>query len=158
MFRRVLLLMTMALAALAFAVTPAFAGEDPDPPAAPPAAQPAPTPTPTQPAPAQPVPVLSGTAHLRTSQGCMTDNRAKASVSGSRIESVRFFVDGKAVKTLSSPNDSGRYTLSMSCSRLGFGSHRARASVSFRSGVRPTHSTLVFQITRARAVTPQFAG
>ena len=153
MFRRVLLLMTMALAALAFAVTPAFAGED-DPDAPPPAAQPAPTPTPNQSVPV----VQTGSAHLRTSQGCMTDNRAKASVSGSRIESVRFFVDGKAVKTLSSPNDSGRYTLSMSCSRLGFGSHRARASVSFRSGVRPTHSTLVFQITRARAVTPQFAG
>src|ERR687887_1728402 len=152
MFRRVLLPMTMACAALALAATPALAGEDPDPPAAPPAAQPAPTPT--QPAPSQPVPVLTGTAHLRTSQGCMTDNRAKASVSGSRIESVRFFVDGKAVKTLTSPNDSGRYTLSMSCSRLGFGSHRARASVSFRSGVRPAHSTLVFQITRARAVTP----
>jgi hypothetical protein len=149
--------MTMACAALALAATPALAGEDPpDPPAAPPAAQPAPTPT--QPAPAQPVPVLSGTAHLRTSQGCMTGDRAKASVSGSRIESVRFLVDGKAVKTLTSPNDNGRYTLSMSCSRLGFGSHRARASVSFRSGVRPTHSTLVFQITRARPVMPQFAG
>lgn len=156
MFRRVLPLMTTALAALAFAVTPAFAGEDPDPPASPPAAQP--TPTPTPPTPSQPVPVLTGSAHLRSSQGCMAGNRAKASVSGSRIETVRFYVDGRQVKTLTSPNDDGRYTLSMSCSRLGVGSHRARAAVSFQDGVQPTHSTLMFQITRARQVRPQFAG
>lgn len=155
MFRRVLLPTTMACAALALAATPALAGEDPDPPAAPPAVQPAPTTTPT---PTQPVQVLTGSAHLRTSQGCMTANRAKASVSGSRIESVRFFVDGKKVKTLASPNDNGRYTLSMGCSHLGFGSHRARASVSFQDSVRPTHRTLVFRITRARPVMPQFAG
>lgn len=155
MFRRVLLPLTMALAVLAFAVTPAFAGEDPDPPAAPPAAQPAPTPTPT---PSQPAPVLTGSAHLRTSHGCMDGNRTKASVSGSRIESVRFFVDGKAVKTLTSPNDNGRYTFSMSCSRVGLGSHRARASVSFQRGVQPRHRTLLFQVTRARQVMPQFAG
>jgi hypothetical protein len=155
MFRRVLLPLTMALAVLAFAVTPAFAGEDPDPPAAPPAAQPAPTPTPT---PSQPVPVLTGSAHLRTSHGCIDGNRTKASVSGSRIESVRFFVDGNAVKTLTSPNDNGRYTFSMSCSRVGLGSHRARASVSFQRGVQPRHRTLLFQVTRARQVMPQFAG
>jgi hypothetical protein len=102
--------------------------------------------------------MLSGSAHLRTSQGCMSGNRAKASVSGSRIESVQFFVDGKAITTLASPNDNGRFTFSMSCSHLGFGSHRARASVSFHNGVRPIHRTLVFQITRARPVIPQFAG
>jgi hypothetical protein len=154
MFRRVLVPLTMALAALAFAVTPAFAGEDPDPTPSPPTVQP----TPTQPTPSQPVTVLTGSAHLRTSQGCMTGNRAKASVSGSRIESVRFFVDGKAVKTLASPNDNGRFMFSMSCSHLGFGSHRAKASVFFQDGVQPTHRTLVFRITRARPVMPQFAG
>jgi hypothetical protein len=155
MFRRVPLLMTMALAALSLAATPAFAGEDPDPTPSPPASQPTPTPTPT---PSQPVSVLTGSAHLRSSQGCMAGNRAKASVSGSRIETVRFYVDGKQVKTLTSPNDDGRYTLSMSCSRLGVGSHRARASVSFQDGVQPAHSTLMFQITRAQQVRPQFAG
>jgi len=148
--------MTMACAALALAATPAFAGEDPDPTPSPtpPAAQP----TPTQPAPAQPVPVLTGSAHLRTSQGCMTDNRAKASVSGSRIESVRFYIDGKLVKRLTSANDNGRYTLSMSCSNLSLGSHRARAAVTFQNGVQPTRRTLLFQVTRARTVSPQFAG
>jgi hypothetical protein len=153
MFRRVLLLMTMALAALAVAVTPALAGEDPDDPAAsPPATQP----TPAQPAPAPQA--LHGSAKLRTSQGCLAENRAQASVNGSQIESVAFFVDGRKVRTVFAPDESGRFTLTMSCSRLGFGTHRARATVAFKRGVSPTSRTLVFQITRSRPVRPQFAG
>jgi hypothetical protein len=153
MFRRALLLMTMALAALALAVTPAFAGEDPDDPAAsPPATQP----SPTQPAPA-PL-ALHGSAKLRTSQGCLAENRAQASVSGRQIESVAFFVDGRKARTVFAPDESGRFTFTMSCSRLGFGTHRARAAVAFKRGVSPTSRTLVFQITRSRPVRPQFAG
>jgi hypothetical protein len=153
MFRRSLLLMTMALAALALAVTPAFAGEDPDDPAAsPPATQP----SPTQPAPA-PL-ALHGSAKLRTSQGCLAENRAQASVSGRQIESVAFFVDGRKARTVFAPDESGRFTFTMSCSRLGFGTHRARAAVAFKRGVSPTSRTLVFQITRSRPVRPQFAG
>jgi hypothetical protein len=153
MFRRLLLLMTMALAALAVAVTPAFAGEDPDDPAASPPA--------TQPAPAQPAPAplaLHGSAKLRTSQGCLAENRAQASVNGTQIESVAFFVDGRKVRTVFAPDESGRFTFTMSCSRLGFGTHRARAAVAFKSGVSPTNRTLVFQITRSRPARPQFAG
>jgi hypothetical protein len=155
MFRRSLLLMTMALAAMALAATPALAGEDPDP-TPPPAAQPAPTPTPT-PSPTVPM-VLTGSAHLHTSQGCMDGNRAKASVSGSQIESVAFFVDGHKVKTLAAPNVGSGFTLTMSCAHLSVGTHRARAAVTFKTGVSPQHRTLVFQITRARQVRPQFTG
>jgi hypothetical protein len=46
----------------------------------------------------------------------------------------------------------------MSCAHLGFGTHRARAAVTFATGVSPHHRTLVFQITRTRPVRPQFAG
>jgi hypothetical protein len=152
MFRRALLLMTMALAASALAVTPALAGEDPDDPASsPPATQPAPT----QPSPA---PALHGSAKLRTSQGCLAENRAQASVNGTQIESVAFFVDGSKVRTVFAPDESGRFTFTMSCSRLRFGTHRARATVAFKSGVSPSSRTLVFQITRSRPVRPQFAG
>jgi hypothetical protein len=147
----------MALAAMALAVTPAFAGEEPDPTAAPPA-QPAPTPTPTPTTPTPAVPVVAhGSANLRTSQ-CLVANRAKASVFGKAISSVAFYVDGKKVKTVSSSDSSGRYTFAMSCSHLSVGTHRARATVSFRSGASPTTKTLMFQITRASAVSPQFAG
>jgi Bacterial Ig domain len=152
-FHRALLLMTMALAALALAVTPAFAGEEPDP--APPPAQPAPTPTPTPTTPT--VPVVHGSAKLRTSQ-CVVANRAKASVSGTSIASVAFYVDGKKVKTVSSPDSSGRYTFTMSCTHLSVGTHRAKASVAFTSGATPTNRTLMFQITRSAAASPQFAG
>jgi hypothetical protein len=155
MIRRALLLMTMALAALALAVTPALAGEDPPDPT-PPAAQPQPAPTPT-PTPTPTVPVLTGSARLHTSQGCLTGS-AKASVSGSRIESVTFFVDGKKVKTVTTPNAGATYALSMSCARLTFGTHRARAAVTFKTGVSPQRRTLVFQVTRTRPVRPQFAG
>src|SRR4051812_21350726 len=109
MFRPAMTLATLALAVSAVAAPPAFAGEEPDPdPVPPPAAQPAPTPM--QPTPTAPV-VLTGSAKLRTAQGCMAGNRAKASVSGSRIASVAFFVDGKKVKTLNTPNSGGSYTM-----------------------------------------------
>ena len=75
-----------------------FAGEEPDPTDAPPAA-PAPAPAP---APEPSVSVVHGSAKLRTSQ-CTVANRAKASVSGTSIASVAFFVDGKKVRTVSSP-------------------------------------------------------
>jgi len=88
----------------------------------------------------------------------MAANRTRASVSGSRIESVAFFVDGKKVKTVTTPNSGASYTLAMSCAHLGFGTHRARAAVTFETGVSPQHRTLVFQITRTRPVRPQFAG
>ena len=153
MLHRALLLLTMSLAALALAVTPAFAGEEPDPTDAPPAA-PAPAPAP---APEPSVPVVHGSAKLRTSQ-CTVANRAKASVSGTSIASVAFFVDGKKVKTVSSPDSSGDFAFTMSCSNLSVGTHRAKATVTFESGASPAHRTMLFQITRARAAIPQFAG
>jgi len=157
MFRRSLLLLTMALAAMALAVTPALAGEEPDP-TPPPAAQPAPTPIPSPtPTPTAPV-ALTGSAHLHTSQGCMDANRAKASVTGSQIESVAFFVDGEKVKTVTTPNAGAGFRLSMGCAPLSFGTHRARAAVTFNAGVSPRHRTLVFQITRVQQVRPQFTG
>jgi Big-like domain-containing protein len=155
-FHRAVLLMTMALAGLALAVTPAFAGEDPDP-TAPPPAQPAPAPTTPTPTPVPTPTVVHGSAKLRTSQ-CAVANRAKASVSGTSIASVAFYVDGKKVKTVSSPDSGGRYAFTMSCAHLSVGTHRARAAVSFQSGATPTSKTLMFQITRASAVSPQFAG
>jgi hypothetical protein len=144
----------MALAAMALAVTPALAGEEPDP-TPPPAAQPAPAPTPT-PTPTVPV-VQTGSAHLHTSQ-CTDGDQTKASVSGRRIESVAFFVDGKKVKTVTTPNAGASYRLTMSCAHLTSGTHHARAAVTFKTGVSPQHRTLVFQITRVQQARPQFTG
>jgi hypothetical protein len=40
--------------------------------------------------------------------------------SGRQIESVTFFVDGRKARTVFAPDESGRFTFTMSCSRLGF--------------------------------------
>ena len=154
MLRRALLLMTMALAALALAVSPAFAGEDPPPQPVPvPVPVPVPTPVPT-PSPAPSTPVASPTATLHVSHGCASSGHARASVTGTSIASVSFFVDGKKVATRGS-SDNGAFSSSMSCSRLTFGTHSAKAVATFQNG---THKTLAFRIVRTRPARPQFTG
>jgi len=154
MLRRALLFMTMALAALALAVSPAFAGEEPPPQPVPvPVPVPVPTPVPT-PAPAPSPPVASPTATLHVSHGCASSGHARASVTGTSIASVSFFVDGKKVATRST-SDNGAFSSSMSCSRLTFGTHSAKAVATFQNG---THKTLAFRIVRTRPARPQFTG
>jgi hypothetical protein len=157
MFRRVLLFMTMALASSALAVAPAFAGEDPDPSPAPvPAPAPLPAPVPNTPAPNAPAPgaPATPTAKMESSRSCASTNHAKATVSGTSIASVSFLVDGKRVSTRTS-SSGGAFPFSMSCSRLGFGVHRAKAVVTFTNG---THRTLPFRIVRTRPARAQFTG
>jgi hypothetical protein len=79
-------------------------------------------------------------------------------VTGSNIDTVAFYVDGKRVKTVTRPAATGGYRFSMSCTRLSVGAHRARAAVTFQVGTSPTRKTLRFQITRARQTSPQFTG
>jgi hypothetical protein len=88
----------------------------------------------------------------------VSGDRAKATVTGSNIDTVAFYVGGKHVKTVTRPAAGGGYVLSMSCAHLGVGAHRARAAVTFQSGASPTRTTLHFQITRARQTSPQFTG
>jgi hypothetical protein len=91
---------------------------------------------------------------LHESQGCVSGDRAKATVTGDNIDSVKFFVDSKLVKTVTEATSRGTYVFSMRCARLSVGAHRARAVVS-ESG---SNQTLRFQITRARQTSPQFTG
>jgi hypothetical protein len=157
MFHRAFLFMTMALAALALTVAPAFAGEDPTPTPAPtPAPAPAPAPTATPAPTPAPAPVQRGTARVRSTLGCLNHNRAKESVTGTLISSVTFYVDGKKKKTVSSPDSSGAYGYSMSCSSLSSGSHSGRAVVTYQGG---SQQTLAFRITRStQTARPQFTG
>ena len=139
-FRRLVLLMTMALAASALAVTPAFAGEDP-----PTVPVPVPLPTPL------PVPTPSdhsGSANLHF-HGCIGTKRMRASVAGDDIDSVAFYINGKKVQTVSSDDDSGDFSFSMSCSRLHFGSNRGKAAVRFESGTSTSRKWLHFQVVRS---------
>ena len=157
MSRRLLLLLPAALAATALHVSPALAGED-DPPVIVPVlalpALPAPATTP------EPVPmpaVRVGFATLRSTQ-CVSRARAKAIVTGELIDSVAFYVDGEIVKTVDEPDAAGGYSLTMRCSYLRVGAHRAKAVVSFEGGATPASTALRFQFTRSRQSTPRFAG
>jgi len=118
------------LAAIVLPVTPALAGEDDD----------------------------TGTATLRTSQGCVSGDRAKAAVSGRLIDSVAFFLDGRRIKTATRSDAGGRYSVSISCANLRVGAHRGKAVVTFAEGATPVLKTLRFQITRSAQVMPRFAG
>ena len=130
MSRRPLLLLSAVLAATALPVVPALAGEDDD----------------------------DGPATLRAAQGCVSGNRAKATVTGDDIDTVAFRVDGKLIKTATRPAVTGRFVFGMRCSRLSVGAHRASAVVTFEAGSSPATQTLRFQITRARQSSPQFTG
>ena len=128
MSRRSLLFLPVLLGAIALPGAPAFAGEEDDD---------------------------SGSGRLHVGQGCVSDARAKAWVTGDGVARVAFFVDGDRVKTVAQPNAAGRFAFSMNCSRLSVGAHRASAVVTSSEGSR---KTLRFQITRAAQVSPRFTG
>jgi hypothetical protein len=140
MSRRTLLLLPAVIAAVALPPSAAMAGED-DPV--------------TPPTPAPGPELVSGSASLNASDGCVERARARITVTGELIESVAFFVDGDRVKTVTTPDAAGRYKLTMACSHLRVGAHRGKAVVSFEQGAG---ETLRFQLTRTRRQAPRFAG
>jgi hypothetical protein len=140
MSRRTLLLLPAVIAAVALPPSAAMAGED-DPV--------------TPPTPAPDPELVSGSASLHASDGCVAGSRTRVTVTGELIDSVAFFVDGERVKTVTTPDDAGRFKLTMACSHLRVGAHRGKAVVSFEQGAG---ETLRFQITRTRRQAPRFAG
>jgi hypothetical protein len=140
MFRRSPFVLPIVVGAMALSAAPALAGEE-DPGTTP---APAPAPTPT-----------ADTASVHASHSCVAGHRVRAVVSGTDIARVAFSVNGKHVTTVAQPDSSGDFVLSMSCSRLTVGAHRASASVSFASG---SNQTLRFQVTRTQATSPRFTG
>jgi len=128
MIRRSLLVLPALVAAAALPVAPALAGEEDGD---------------------------NGPAKLHASSSCVLGQRAKAVVSGGDIVRVDFYVNGKLVKRDSTADSSGRYTLSMRCSRLHVGANRASAVVSPAEGSR---RALHFQMTRLRQVSPRLTG
>jgi hypothetical protein len=148
-FRRFLLVLPAAIAALALSTAPALAGED----------DPNPTPGPAPAPPAAPAPAVpTGTATLHVTHGCVSGGRERANVTGANIASVTYYVDGKRVKRLTRPTASGRYAFSMACSRVTYGAHRARAAVAYTAGTSPVSQALRFQITRTRQTSARFTG
>lgn len=94
-------------------------------------------------------------AKLLQPRDCVSDSRAKVTVTGDSIDTVVFNVDGHRVKTVTRPTSHGTFVLGMRCHRLSVGAHRGRAVMTDTSGDR---TTLRFTITRAAQSSPRFTG
>jgi uncharacterized repeat protein (TIGR01451 family) len=110
-------------------------------------------------APATAVKVTPGTAKLRGPTGCPT-KATTASVTGTRITKVTFYVDGKKVKTVSRPDSKGRWSLAINPKKYAFGSHKVRVTVQFAadSGTKTKTLRLSFNRCRPAIVKPKFTG
>jgi hypothetical protein len=104
--------------------------------------------------------IVSGAARLRGPSGCVK-GPFQATVRGSRIARVTFFVDGKRFKRLTAPNGEGtRFTVSINPRGRGFGVHRVTARVEFAAASQTKARTLrlSFQRCKRQVVKPRFTG
>jgi hypothetical protein len=104
--------------------------------------------------------VRPGSAVIHGPKGCPDTNAVAATVSGKRIVKVTFYVDHKKVKTLTKPNKSGGWSLSVNMRQIAYGSHRVEAKVEFAksSGTKAKTLRLSFNRCGANNVRPQFTG
>jgi uncharacterized repeat protein (TIGR01451 family) len=121
--------------------------------------------TPASPPPAgavSPVSVLSpGSARLRGLTGCAARTRpATFTVTGKRIARVTFFLDGRKVRSVTRPDSSGRYRLTVSTRRLRPGAHRVKVRIQFTaaSGTKTRTLSKSFDRCVSPKVQPKFTG
>jgi hypothetical protein len=105
-----------------------------------------------------------GSARLRGPSGCPTSRIVRATVTGSRIARVTFYVDGRRVKTVRRADSRGRFVLSLRLSQLRVGPHRVSARVRFVEASGTPTRTYRMSVRRCgtqspgSAVRPQFTG
>lgn len=99
-------------------------------------------------------------ARLTGTVGCATARYASASISGSQVRRVTFYVNGRKVKTLTGANAGTSYRLRYRTAGLRNGSYAVRARVEFSkaSGAKPRTFGLQFSRCSRRAVQPTFTG
>jgi hypothetical protein len=135
---------------------------------------PPPPPPPPPPAPAAPAagadegpvpaapPAVRGTAKLRAPTGCVSTRRpARATVTGTEISSVTFWLDGRRVRRLTSAAATGgQWSLRLSPRSLRRGTHRVRAVVAFHeiSETKTRALNVAFARCATKASTPKFTG
>ena len=104
--------------------------------------------------------IINGAARLRGPSGCVK-GPFTATVRGSRIARVTFFVDGKRFKRITAPNGEGsKFTVKINPRRRGLGVHRVTARVEFAAASQTQARTLrlSFQRCRKQVVKPRFTG
>ena len=106
------------------------------------------------------LPARPGSAQLRGPSGCVR-GPFRATVRGSRIARVTFFLDGKRFKRITAPTGEGnRFSVSINPRGRGFGVHRVTVRVEFAadSGTRARTLRLSFQRCKRQVVRPRFTG
>ncbi|UTI64569.1 hypothetical protein NBH00_24945 [Paraconexibacter antarcticus] len=99
-----------------------------------------------------------GTAKLRGTTGCIP-TAARIFVTGSKIKSVTYRVDGKVYRKLVTANGSGhRYLIVVPAGTVTYGTHRVTATIVFTAASRTKTKTLTMIITRCRPPKPHFTG
>ncbi|HKH17342.1 MAG TPA: SdrD B-like domain-containing protein [Solirubrobacteraceae bacterium] len=104
--------------------------------------------------------IVSGAARLRGPSGCIR-GPFTATVRGSRIARVTFFVDGKRFKRINAAGGEGtKFTVKINPKGRGFGVHRVTARVVFAAAAQTSARTLrlSFQRCRKQVVRPRFTG
>ncbi len=92
---------------------------------------------------------VRGTARMRGTTGCAA-RTARATVTGRRIRSVSWSVDGKQRPSPVKPGAGGRWTLVLQMGTLRTGTHRVQARVRFVTGSGTAARQLVMNITRCK--------
>jgi hypothetical protein len=132
----------------------------------PPVTPPTPPVTPNPPGSGTPTPpgsgvlpgaIVSGQARLRGPSGC-AKNAFDARLTGRSIASVRFYLDGKLIRTFKTSKTT--YSIKLNPKRYGFGRHRLVAKVTFApaSGTVSRSIPLTFRRCAQGAVAPRFTG
>ena len=100
-----------------------------------------------------------GKARISGRSGCVTQN-FHVTVTGQRIRSVTFSLDGKRIKTLRKPNVRATYRIAVRPGRLRRGTHRiiARTTFTAASGTPARSLHVVFQRCGRQRGAPQFTG
>jgi hypothetical protein len=101
--------------------------------------------------------VVSGVATPHGPLECVAPT-ARTYIEGRQIASATFYLDGHKMKTLTKPDRSRRFGITVSTSKLTFGVHRVKVRVVFKAGSETKPETMRILIFRCRPPRPTFTG
>jgi hypothetical protein len=103
--------------------------------------------------------ILPGSAKLLAPTGCVA-KAFNARVSGQNVAKVVFLLDGKKIKTLTTPNAGARFQVRVNPAKLRIGVHRIVANVTFTAATKKAAKSyrISFQRCPSRLAAPQFTG
>jgi hypothetical protein len=103
--------------------------------------------------------ILPGSAKLLAPTGCVA-KAFNARVSGQNVAKVVFLLDGKKIKTLTTPNAGARFQVRVNPAKLRIGVHRIVANVTFTAATKKAAKSyrISFQRCPSKLAAPQFTG